>query len=172
MYLESDEVFMRQYSLSSIFTVRLSVNLNQALSQMLSSTATVTMNINFDDRIETIFLIIFVTLSIGSIFVTETINFENSTESKLDIKSNIWVFHYWMFFFWLRQARRAHDQMKKCSHPLKAHYSLSEYSLNNSCAFKGWLHFSLEWAVLAGWISWLWVLKRKPLHLQTHNSRS
>ena len=89
MYLESDEVFMRQYSLSSIFTVRLSVNLNQALSQMLSSTATVTINIDFDDRIETIFLIIFVTLSIGSIFVTETINFENSTESKLDIKSNI-----------------------------------------------------------------------------------
>ena len=65
----------------------MSENLNQALSQMLSSTATVTINIDFDDRIETIFLIIFVTLSIGSIFVTETINFVNRSESTLDIKN-------------------------------------------------------------------------------------
>ena len=67
---------------------------------MLSSTATVTINIDFDERIETIFLMIFVTLSIGSIFVTETINFENKAESKLDIKSR-------------QEARRAHDQMKQ-----------------------------------------------------------
>ena len=65
----------------------MSVNLNQALSQMLSSTATVTINIDFDERIETIFLMIFVTLSIGSIFVTENINFVIRIESKLDIKN-------------------------------------------------------------------------------------
>ena len=60
--MECIEIQMRQYSSTSLFTSLLSL-LNQGLAQMLSSTATVTMNTNFDDRIKTIFLMIFVTLS-------------------------------------------------------------------------------------------------------------